>query len=137
MVQRKGDSVVTVRSDQSVETMLALLAEHGIGALVVSDDGERVHGIVTERDVVRHLHSSGAQILQGPVAAIMTTEVRTCTPEASLEELALTMTEHRIRHLPVVVEGRLQAIVSIGDVVKSRIEALQAERDQLVGYIQQ
>lgn len=137
VVRRKGDSVVTVRSDDDVAAMLALLAEHGIGALVVSDGDRRVDGIVTERDVVRHLHSTGPQILHGPVSAIMTSEVRICSPDASLEELAQTMTQHRIRHLPVVVDDRLTAIVSIGDVVKSRIEALQAERDQLVGYIQQ
>ena len=117
--------------------MLAMLAEHRIGALVVSTDGETVAGIVSERDVVRHLHSGGAAILDGPVSAIMTSDVRTCAPETQISELEHTMTDHRIRHVPVLVDGKLHAIVSIGDVVKHRIEDLQAERDQLVGYIRQ
>lgn len=138
MVRRKGGSVVTLRSDESVATLLALLDEKRIGAVVVSDDGgDTVTGIVSERDVVRCLHNSGASILDGPVSAIMTSEVETCSPEDTLEDLARTMTERRFRHVPVVVEGELQGIVSIGDVVKARIELLQAERDQLVGYIQQ
>jgi CBS domain-containing protein len=111
VVKRKGGSVVTVRSDATVSELLALLSEHRIGAVVVSDDGEAVHGIVSERDVVRHLHS--------------------------LEHLEGQMTEHRIRHVPVVSDGRLTAIVSIGDVVKNRIDDLQSERDQLRDYISQ
>ena len=137
MVRRKGSVVVTVRSEETVERLLALLEEHGIGALVVSDDGETVTGIVSERDVVRHLHSDGAAVLQAPVSQIMTSEVKTCDPDMAIEELARTMTDHRIRHVPVVVDGRLHAIVSIGDIVKHRIDELQTERDQLVGYIQQ
>jgi CBS domain-containing protein len=129
--------VVTVRPQDTVERLLALLEEHRIGALVVSDDGETVSGIVSERDVVRHLHSDGAGILLAPVSRIMTREVKTCDPDVPIEELARTMTEHRIRHVPVLVDGRLHAIVSIGDIVKHRIDELQAERDQLVGYIQQ
>ncbi|HEV7172512.1 CBS domain-containing protein [Pedococcus sp.] len=137
VVRRKGAEVVTVKPDESVERLLAILAEHRIGALVVSEDGETVGGIVSERDVVRHLHRDGPEILQAPVSRIMTADVRTCGPDIPIEELARTMTEHRIRHVPVVVDGRLHGIVSIGDVVKHRIAELQAERDQLVGYIQQ
>ena len=137
MVRRKGSVVVTVRSDETVERLLALLEEHGIGALVVSDDGETVTGIVSERDVVRHLHKDGAAVLKAPVSQIMTSEVKTCDPDMAIEELARTMTDHRIRHVPVLVDGRLHAIVSIGDIVKHRIDELQTERDQLVGYIQQ
>jgi CBS domain-containing protein len=137
VVRRKGTVVVTVRSDDTVERLLALLEEHKIGALVVSDDGETVSGIVSERDVVRHLHHDGAEILRAPVSQIMTSDVKTCTPDVPIEELARTMTDHRIRHIPVLVDGRLHAIVSIGDIVKQRIDELQAERDQLVGYIQQ
>ena len=136
VVRRKGDTVVTVRPDDSVESLLALLGEHRIGALVVSEDGETVSGIVSERDVVWRLASDGAGILQGKVRDIMTTEVKTCVLDDHLEDLALTMTEMRIRHVPVVVDGKLRAIVSIGDIVKNRIDELQAERDQLVGYIQ-
>jgi CBS domain-containing protein len=137
VVRHKGDLVVTVRSDETVERLLALLEEHGIGALVVSDDGESVGGIVSERDVVRHLHSEGAAVLQAPISSIMTSEVQTCGLDVHIDELARTMTDHRIRHVPVVVDGKLRAIVSIGDIVKNRIDELQTERDQLVGYIQQ
>lgn len=137
VVRRKGDEVVTVRSDATVRQLLDVLDEHHIGAVVVSDDGSSVSGIVSERDVVRHLHSDGVAVLDGPVAMIMTSDVQTCTPDEGIEDLALIMTDRRIRHVPVVVDGHLVAIVSIGDIVKSRIEQLQAERDQLVGYIQQ
>ena len=137
VVRRKGGEVVTVRSDETVERLLDLLAQHNIGALVVSDDGESVSGIVSERDVVRHLHSDGAAVLLAPVGSIMTAEVKTCALDVPIEELARTMTDLRIRHVPVVVDGKLRAIVSIGDIVKHRIDELQVERDQLVGYIQQ
>lgn len=137
VVRRKGDEVVTVRSDDTVERLLALLEQHGIGALVVSDDGQSVSGIVSERDVVRHLHRDGAAVLLAPVSTIMTADVQTCELDVPIEELARTMTELRIRHVPVVVDGKLHAIVSIGDIVKHRIDELQSERDQLVGYIQQ
>ena len=137
MVRRKGDMVVTVRPEETVERLLGLLEEHRIGALVVSEDGQGVIGIVSERDVVRHLHSDGPAILQSPVSAIMTSDVTTCDLDMHIEDLARTMTDLRIRHVPVVVDGKLSAIVSIGDIVKHRIDELQAERDQLVGYIQQ
>ena len=135
VVRGKGDGVITISPESSVGDLLALLAEHRIGAVVVSGDGRSVHGIDSERDVVRHLHSGGSAIIEGPAAAIMTTEVRTAGMESDLDELETTMTEHRIRHVPIVVDGQLAAIVSIGDVVKNRINSLQAERDQLTAYI--
>ncbi|MEO5982262.1 MAG: CBS domain-containing protein [Pedococcus sp.] len=137
VVRRKGDLVVTVRPDETVERLLQLLEEHRIGAVVVSAGESSIDGIVSERDIVRHLHRKGAAVLALPISAIMTAEVTTCEPDVSIEELARTMTDLRIRHVPVVVDGRLQAIVSIGDIVKHRIDELQTERDQLVGYIQQ
>lgn len=137
VVRSKGNGVVTITPDATVGDLLAMLSEHRIGAVVVSGDGTSVSGIVSERDVVRHLHSSGPGIIEGPVSQIMTSEVRTAGPDSDLEELETTMTEHRIRHVPIVVDGQLAAIVSIGDVVKNRINSLQAERDQLYGYIQQ
>jgi CBS domain-containing protein len=137
VIRRKGDMVVTIRPTESVEQLLAMLEEHRIGAVVVSEDGETVAGIVSERDVVRHLYRDGAAVLLAPISQIMTADVRTCEPDVPIEDLARTMTEHRIRHVPVVVDGKLRAIVSIGDIVKHRIDELQAERDQLVGYIQQ
>ena len=116
---------------------LHVLSEHGIGALVVSEDGKAVAGIVSERDVVRHLHRSGADVLGSAVSAIMTSEVHTCEGGDEVEGLAQMMTDRRIRHVPVVQDGELTAIVSIGDVVKHRINALQSERDHLKDYIQQ
>jgi len=137
VIRRKGDLVVTVRSDASVQQLLEILEEHKIGALVVSDDDETVIGIVSERDVARHLRSTGAGLLDQTVATIMTSDVQTCTPEDLIEDLARTMTDRRIRHVPVVADGHLVAIVSIGDIVKWRIDELQTERDHLVHYIQQ
>jgi CBS domain-containing protein len=136
VVRHKGGSVITVRTDASVTELLGLLSEHRIGAVVVSDDGETVHGIVSERDIVRHLHTDGAALLDAPVHQIMTSEVHTCVPEDSLDDLESAMTEKRFRHVPVLKDGKLVAIVSIGDVVKNRIDDLQAERDQLRTYIQ-
>ena len=136
VIRRKGGDVVTVRPDASVTELLALLSEHHIGAVVVSDDGQSVDGIVSERDIVRHLHTDGAAIMDAPVEQIMTAEVHTCSPEDVLDDLETAMTERRIRHVPVVVDGKLHAIVSIGDVVKNRIDDLQSERDQLRTYIQ-
>ncbi|WP_411283176.1 CBS domain-containing protein [Lapillicoccus sp.] len=137
VLRNKGEGVVTIRPDDTVAHLLEVLDEHGIGALVVSVDGREVSGIVSERDVVRHLHREGASVVDGKVSAIMTTDVTTCGPDDDLEVLARTMTDRRIRHLPVTVDGVLHSIVSIGDVVKLRIDTLQSERDQLVGYIQQ
>ncbi|WP_295694167.1 CBS domain-containing protein [Lapillicoccus sp.] len=137
VLRSKGEGVVTIRPADTVHRLLEVLAEHRIGALVVSEDGSSVAGIVSERDVVRHLHRSGVGILDGPVSFIMTTQVTTADIDDELETLARTMTDKRIRHLPVTLNGRLHAIVSIGDVVKMRIDSLQSERDQLVGYIQQ
>jgi CBS domain-containing protein len=135
VLQRKGDTVVTVQPSDTVRVLLDRLAEHRVGALVVSEDGQTMAGIVSERDVVRRLQSDGPVVLDSPVSAIMTAEVRTCTPETGVDDLMRTMTEHRIRHIPVVVDGRLAGIVSIGDVVKQRIDELQSERDQLTAYI--
>ncbi|GLZ13829.1 signal transduction protein [Actinomadura sp. NBRC 104425] len=136
ILRRKGDAVTTVRPEAAVRDLLATLAQHNIGAAVVSPDGTAIAGIVSERDVVRRLHEHGAALLGRPVREIMTAEVRTCTPDADVDELRRTMTEHRIRHLPVVDGGRLAGIVSIGDVVKSSIDELESEREYLVGYIQ-
>jgi len=135
VLRRKGRSVITIAPDRSVRELLGLLAEHRIGALVVSDDGVRVDGIVSERDVVRRLQADGDAILDGAVSAIMTVEVRTCGPADQVDELMAVMTEGRFRHLPVLVDGRLAGIVSIGDVVKHRIAEVQDERDHLTAYI--
>jgi CBS domain-containing protein len=135
VLRAKGEQVVTVTPDTDVARLLAVLAEHRIGAVVVSRDGAAVDGIVSERDIVRALATRGAAVLAEPVAAILTPEVRTISPEASLAEAERMMTERRFRHVPVVVDGRLSGIVSIGDVVKKRIDELEDERSTLTGYI--
>ena len=137
LLRRKGREVATIDGSESVRTALALLAEKGIGALVVSSDGRRVEGIVSERDVARGLHERGAGLLADPVSSLMTAEVHTCPPGARVIDLAQTMTDHRVRHVPVVDDdGTLVGIVSIGDVVKARLDELETERKQLVDYIQ-
>ncbi|MBC2934030.1 CBS domain-containing protein [Nocardioides sp. zg-1228] len=137
VIQGKGSQeVVTIGPDASVRELVALLAEHNVGALVVSEDGEHVAGIVSERDVVRRLHDDSG-VLESTVSSIMTADVRTCTAGDGLTELMQTMTEHRVRHVPVVDSGRLTGIISIGDVVKSRIGELEFERDQLDSYVHQ
>lgn len=130
-----SQNVVTVQPDASVRELLAILAEHNIGALVVSVDGSSVDGIVSERDVVRHLHLDEA-VLDSPVSAIMSADVRSCAGQDTVDEVMALMTELRVRHVPVVKDGSLQGIVSIGDVVKSRMSELTFERDQLDAYVQ-
>jgi CBS domain-containing protein len=131
----KGTRVVTVTPDSDVTSLLSTLAEHKIGAVVVSADGGRVDGIVSERDVVRALAARGAAVLTEPVAAIHTTQVRSVAPDAAVEDVERLMTEHRFRHVPVLDGGRLAGVVSIGDVVKHRIDELESERSSLEGYI--
>jgi CBS domain-containing protein len=134
VLHTKGDDVVTVTPDTTVRDLVTLLAKHNIGAVVVSTAEQPVAGIVSERDVVRAI-VEGVEVLDAPVSQIMTAEVRTVAPEASVDELMKLMTEHRVRHVPVVVDGALHGLVSIGDVVKSRIGELEFERDQLTSYV--
>jgi CBS domain-containing protein len=135
LLRRKGTVVHTVSPDTTVREVLSVLESRGVGALVVSPDGQHLLGIVSERDIVRALPVSGGALLERPVASIMTAAVHTATPEEQVEALAATMTEHRIRHVPIVVDGVLQGLVSIGDVVASRLDELQTERDQLEAYV--
>jgi len=131
----KGAHVVTVTPDTTVRRLLAVLAEHRSGAVVVSADGTSVGGIASERDIVRALAQRGAAVMSAPVTAICTADVHTVTPATPLEEVARMMTERRVRHAPVVADGVLAGIVSIGDVVKSRIDELETERAALTDYI--
>ena len=133
---KPSSEVITIGPDAGVRELLAKLAEHNVGALIVSSDGTSVEGIVSERDVVRHLHSDGT-VINNTVQAIMTAVVQTCDQDMVVDELMKTMTESRIRHVPVVEEGRLVGIISIGDVVKHRIDQLEFERDQLDNYVHQ
>jgi CBS domain-containing protein len=130
----KGDEVVTVTPDSSVRNLVELLTQHNIGAVVVSDASRSVLGIVSERDVVRRLLSLDG-LLDTPVSEIMTETVHTCGPDDNVNKLMATMTEHRVRHIPVVVDDRLHGIVSIGDMVKARMSELEFERDQLETYV--
>jgi CBS domain-containing protein len=131
----KGDQVVTVTPDTTVERLLAVLAEHRIGAVVVSAGGAGADGIVSERDIVRALAARGPAVLSEKVAEIYTADVRTIRPDAELADVERLMTEGRFRHVPVVVDGAMHGIVSIGDVVKNRIDELETERSELTGYI--
>ena len=136
VLRSKGGGVITIQPDDTVDHLLALLDEHHIGAIVVSTDGASVEGIVSERDIVRHLHATGTSVLSGPVSAIMTSEVTTGSASDNIADLAGTMTEMRVRHVPILDEdGTLTAIVSIGDIVKHRLSELQSERDALRDYI--
>jgi len=136
LLRRKGNLVVTVKPEQSVTDLLDLLAEYKVGALVVSADGNVVEGIVSERDIVRRLQEIGPELLQAPVRDIMTAQVQVSSPDTDLDELMRVMTTGRFRHVPVIESGQLVGIISIGDVVKHRIDELQSERDQLTAYIQ-
>jgi CBS domain-containing protein len=135
VLKAKGSAVATISSEATVRQAVAELARHEIGALVVSPDGMRIEGIVSERDVVRRLHDRPGSLLDDPVAQIMSEAVETCSPDDDVESLMTTMTERRFRHVPVVEGGCLVGIVSIGDVVKSRIGELERDRAELVDYI--
>ena len=129
--------VITISPDAGVKELIAKLAEHNIGALIVSADGSSLDGIVSERDVVRRLHHDGT-VINNKVGAIMTTDVQTCSPDDDLDKVMQAMTTGRFRHIPVCDDDRrLVGIVSIGDIVKHKIDQLQFERDQLDHYVRQ
>jgi CBS domain-containing protein len=135
VLRAKGTQVITVTPDTTVRQLVTVLAEHRIGAVVVSHDGIAVDGIASERDVVQELARRGAAVMSAPVTAIYTAQVHTVTPQSPIEEVMRMMTERRVRHAPVMADGGLQGIVSIGDVVKIRLDELQAERTALTDYI--
>ncbi|KKW62993.1 CBS domain-containing protein [Mycolicibacterium elephantis] len=136
VLRNKGASVATITPETSVAGLLTELSVHNIGAMVVvSPDG--LVGIVSERDVVRALQKRGAELLPRPVSEIMSTLVATCSPNDSVDSLSALMTTNRVRHVPVMENGRLAGIVSIGDVVKTRMEELEAQQEQLEAYITQ
>lgn len=135
VLRTKGVEVVTVTPDTDVRELVGVLSERRIGAVVVSRDGTSVDGIVSERDIVRALAEKGAAVLAEPVTAIYTADVHSITPETQTEELMRLMTDKRVRHVPVLVDGVLGGIVSIGDVVKHRIVELESERAALNDYI--
>lgn len=135
ILERKGTDVATIREDATVIDALRALAEHDVGALVVSATGDTVDGIVSERDIVRRLARDGEATLGSSVGDIMTADVRTCEPDATTDVVMENMTTHRGRHLPVVDDGRLVGIVSIGDVVKAQIDELTVHKESMQDYI--
>ncbi len=139
ILRAKGSSVATVTATTTVTGLLAELAVHNIGAMVVvgPPGTAGLAGIVSERDVVRRLHTDGPDLLRCPVAEIMSEVAVTCVPEDAVDGLAELMTNNRVRHVPVLDGGQLVGIVSIGDVVKNRMEELRAERQHLQAYITQ
>ena len=135
ILAHKGPAVVTVAPAATVARVVASLAEHRIGALVVTSDGRRIEGIVSERDIVKALSAHGADVLGMAVREIMTADVHTCVPDDEVRALARIMTDKRFRHMPVVVDGALAGIVTIGDIVKGRVDELETEHEQLMDYI--
>jgi CBS domain-containing protein len=135
ILKAKGRDVITAGASAKVSDIARTLSEKRIGAVVITGINGRIEGIVSERDVVRHIGREGAKALDLPVSAIMTKNVRTCHETDSGQDLMALMTEHRIRHVPVVVDGKLSGMVSIGDVVKNRIEAIEREAADMKAYI--
>jgi CBS domain-containing protein len=135
ILAHKGPAVVTIAPAATVARVVALLAEHRIGALVVTSDGRSIEGIVSERDIVKALSAHGGDVLGMAVREIMTADVHTCVPADEVRALARIMTDKRFRHMPVVVDGALSGIVTIGDIVKGRVDELETEHEQLMDYI--
>ncbi len=134
MLAVKGSKVATTRPYATIATVIRMMKLEGIGALVVSDDGEALSGIISERDIVLGLVDHGRELLEMPVAELMTRAVKTCTPEANVKDVMAEMTRSRVRHLPVLDGGKLCGIISIGDVVKNRLEELETETNVLRDY---
>jgi CBS domain-containing protein len=136
VLTHKGRAVVTIDPTATVETAIATLTRHRIGALVVLGTEQRVIGIVSERDIVRAISENGAAALNGPLAQVMTRDVITCCETDTMKEIMERMTIGKFRHIPVVDQGRLTGIISIGDVVKHRLNEMEAESAALRDYIQ-
>jgi len=135
ILDQKGHDVLTVGPDETLAHAIAILAENRIGALVVTRGDRQVAGILSERDVVRVIGRFGAEALAQPVSAVMTSNVRTCSENHSVNAVMEIMTHGRFRHLPVQKGGKLDGIISIGDVVKRRIEDVEREAEEIKQYI--
>ena len=135
ILKTKGNEVATTKPDASLAEVAGELASRKIGALVVSSDGASVDGIISERDIVRAVAEAGAEALGNPVSTAMTRDVFTCSRHDSMEELMKTMSQKRIRHLPVTEDDQLCGMISIGDVVKYRLEEVEYEAEALRGFI--
>jgi CBS domain-containing protein len=135
VLHTKGHEVKTIGPEATVAEAVDELRRHNVGALVVSEGGSAIAGIISERDIVRALAADGAAVLDRPLSELMTAEVATCSPRATVDELMRLMTDRRVRHVPVTERGEMVGLVSIGDVVKSRIDELQVEADTLHQYL--
>jgi CBS domain-containing protein len=135
LLESKGAFVATVRPETPITAVVKEMTDKNIGSLVVSEDGNTIAGIVSERDVVAAISRFTSAILEEPVRTIMSTTVLTCRSEDVVDSLMATMTDQRVRHIPVVDDGRLVGIVSIGDLVKARMDELERDRDALEHFI--
>ncbi len=135
LLQTKGTEVVTVRPEATIAEVAIVMTEHRIGAVVVTGDGASIAGVLSERDIVRALARPDDATLAATAASLMTSEVVTCEPDTTVEELMSTMTDRRVRHIPVLVDGSLAGLVSIGDVVKHHIATLEHETKAMHDYI--
>ena len=135
ILEEKGRNVITLRPDEAISKAIKVLAEKKIGALVVTSESGSIRGILSERDIVRWIAAKGASILDRPLSEAMTTNVKLCNENHTVNELMEIMTKGRFRHLPVEKDGRLDGIISIGDVVKRRIEDIEREADEIRNYI--
>jgi CBS domain-containing protein len=135
ILRSKGRQVATISPDATIAAAVQELTSRGIGALVVSGDGVEVEGIVSERDIVRGLTDHGADLLRRSVGELMTRRVYSCSPDDSVADLMAQMTERRVRHIPVLRDGALYGIISIGDVVKNRLDEVEFEANSLRSFI--
>lgn len=135
ILERKGSEVITITPDTTVGEAARVLADQDVGALVVEGPGRSVAGIVSERDLVRLIAHQGPSSLGTTVAEVMTAQVITCARDTTVDELMRTMTDNRVRHVPVIADGTLAGIVSIGDVVKSRLDELEVQARALEQYV--
>jgi CBS domain-containing protein len=135
VLEHKGHRVVTVAPHQTVASVAKVLTQNRIGAAPVTDEENRLIGIISERDIIHGISEHGDAVMAMPADRLMTCEIMTCSPEDAIVEIMHVMTMERVRHLPVVQNGSLRGIISIGDVVKQRLEEAQMELDTLRGYI--
>ena len=135
ILAQKGRDVFSIDEERTVNDALSYLAKHRVGALLVSSSHKQLAGIMSERDIVRRLAQEGTEILEKKIRDIMTKNVLTLTPKMTIKQAMELMTRHRFRHMPVLDDGALCGVVSIGDVVKYRIQETQAEATALKDYI--
>ena len=135
ILQSKGSDVISVSPSAAILEVAEMLAEHKIGAVLVMGAGDKVAGIISERDIVRALAQKGSQLAGSKVSDFMTRELITCAPDATIDQIMSLMTQGRVRHLPVLDKGKLCGMISIGDIVKRRIAEVEFEAEEMKRYI--